>query len=132
LPAFTAESVVEALEWDFRPYTDAKGVIREPSDGQIAEFLDAMKAMQKEAEATMPQAVDVKNPASLSEAMDALHPEDMVAMMGKMAGIYAELCGRTPTKTQILALPLRVRQQFYMWLQTEVMNPETGPGAGRA
>ena len=66
------------------------------------------------------------------EALDDLDPEDVVSLMGKMAALYADLCSGDPSKAQILALPMRVRQQFFVWLQTEVMSPEAGPGAGRA
>jgi len=70
--------------------------------------------------------------ADVLDALDDLDPEDVVSLMGKMAGLYADLCSGDPSKAQIMALPLRVRQQFFTWLQTEVMSPEAGPGAGRA
>ena len=76
--------------------------------------------------------MDPDNPASVMDALDDLDPEDVVSLMGKMAGLYADLCSGDPSKAQILALPMRVRQQFFAWLQTEVMSPEAGPGAGRA
>jgi len=132
LPAFSAESVVEALDFSFLPYTDAKGTIREPSDKQIAKFLTGIKKVVKESEAKLPSTVDAADPASVMEALDDLDPEDVVSMMGKMAQLYADLCGGDPSKAQILALPMRVRQQFFAWLQTEVMSPEAGPGAGKA
>jgi hypothetical protein len=128
LPAFSAESVVEALDYSFLPYTDAKGTIREPTDQQIAKFLAGVKGVVKDAEGKLPSGVDA---ASVMEALDDLDPEDMVSLMGKMAQLYADLCSGDPSKAQILALPMRVRQQFFGWLQTEVMNPEAGPGAGR-
>jgi hypothetical protein len=131
LPAFSAESVVEALDFSFKPYTDAEGTIREPSDKQIASFLTGIKRVVKESEDKLPKDVDPEDPASVMGALDDLDPEDMVSLMGKMAGLYADLCSGHPTKTQILALPMRVRQQFFQWLQTEVMSPEAGPGAGR-
>jgi len=131
LPAFSAESVVEALDYSFLPYTDATGTIREPTDKQIASFLSGVKKVVTQSELTLPN-VDPDNPASVMEALDGLDPEDVVSLMGKMAGLYADLCSGDPSKAQILALPLRVRQQFFTWLQTEVMSPEAGPGAGRA
>lgn len=131
MPAFSAESVVEALDFSFKPYTDAAGTIREPSDKQIASFLTGIKRVVKESEDKLPTTVDAADPASVMDALDDLDPEDVVSMMGKMAGLYADLCSGDPSKTQILALPMRVRQQFFQWLQTEVMSPEVGPGAGR-
>ncbi len=130
MPAFSAESVVEALDYSFLPYTDAKGTIREPTDKQIASFLSGVKKVVTQSELTLPN-VDPDNPASVIEALDDLDPEDVVSLMGKMAGLYADLCSGDPSKAQILALPMRVRQQFFAWLQTEVMSPEAGPGAGK-
>ena len=132
MPAFSAESVVEALDYSFLPYTDAKGTIREPTDKQIASFLTGVKKVVKESEDKLPSTVDAADPSSVMEALDDLDPEDMVSLLGKMAGLYADLCSGDPSKAQILALPMRVRQQFFVWLQTEVMSPEVGPGAGRA
>lgn len=132
MPAFSAESVVEALDYSFLPYTDAKGTIREPTDKQIASFLTGVKKVVKESEDKLPQTVDPADPSSVMEALDDLDPEDMVSLMGKMAGLYADLCSGAPSKTEILTLPMRVRQQFFTWLQTEVMSPEAGPGAGKA
>jgi hypothetical protein len=132
LPAFSAESVVEALDYSFLPYTDAKGTIREPADKQIASFLTGVKKVVKESEDKLPETVDPADPSSVMEALDDLDPEDVVSLMGKMAGLYADLCSGDPSKAQIMALPMRVRQQFYVWLQSEVMSPEAGPGAGKA
>ena len=124
--------MVEALDYSFLPYTDAKGTIREPTDKQIASFLTGVKKVVKESEDKLPSTVDAADPSSVMEALDDLDPEDMVSLLGKMAGLYADLCSGDPSKAQILALPMRVRQQFFAWLQTEVMSPEAGPGAGRA
>ena len=124
--------MVEALDYSFLPYTDAKGTIREPTDKQIASFLTGVKKVVKESEDKLPSTVDAADPSSVMEALDDLDPEDMVSLLGKMAGLYADLCSGDPSKAQILALPMRVRQQFFVWLQTEVMSPEVGPGAGRA
>ena len=131
MPAFSAESVVEALDYSFLPYTDAKGTIREPTDKQIASFLTGVKKVVKESEDKLPSTVDAADPASVMDALDDLDPEDVVSLMGKMAGLYADLCSGDPSKAQILALPMRVRQQFFQWLQTEVMSPEAAPGAGK-
>ena len=132
MPAFSAESVVEALDYSFLPYTDARGTIREPTDQQIAAFLTGVKKVVKESEDKLPSGVDPADPSSVMAALDDLDPEDMVSLMGKMAALYGDLCSGDPSKAQILALPMRVRQQFFLWLQTEVMSPEAGPGAGKA
>ena len=64
MPAFSAERVVEALDYSFLPYTDAKGTIREPTDKQIASFLTGVKNVVKESEDKLPSTVDRGRPVS--------------------------------------------------------------------
>ena len=56
----------------------------------------------------------------------------VVKLMHDMAETYSALCSGFPSTEEILALPMRRRQGFYTWLMNEVMNPEAGPGAGKA
>jgi hypothetical protein len=138
LAAFSAESVAEELGYTFTYKVGDKvipgpsGVIDEPTDRQIAKFLTGVKKVVKESEDKLPSTADPANPASVTDALDDLNPEDVVSLMGKMAQLYADLCSGSPSKAEILALPMRRRQAFYAWLQQEVMSPEAGPGAGRA
>ena len=129
---FKAESVVEALDYDFRPYVNASGTIPEPTDNQIAEFLTGVKAIFKEAEKDLPQELDMEDPGMLLGAIDALDPEAQIRAMGDMARVYAALCSDTPTEEQIRELPMRVRTIFFNWLQQEVMAPEAATGGGNA
>lgn len=127
MPAFRAEGVVEALDWDFAPYVNARGTIPEPTDRQIAEFLTGVKKVVKDAEADVP--ADVTDPAAVLSALDELDPDKTIEAAGKMCAVYSGLCSGTPTAEQIQALPMRVRTIFFTWLQDEVMNPEAaGPG----
>ena len=84
--------------------------------------------MQKE----IPDGCRRRTPQALLDAMDELDPELVVSLMAQMAQVYADLCSDYPGKDQILGLPMRHRQLFFTWLQSEVMSPEAGPGAGRA
>lgn len=128
MPSFKAESVVEALDWDFNPYVAAKGVIPEPTDIQVAEFLSALRAVIKEAQADVPDEVP-SEPAAIMEAIDNMDPEKTVEQMSKMCAVYAGLCSGTPGKEEIQALPMRVRTIFFTWLQEQVMAPEAAsPG----
>ena len=132
MPAFDAGTVVEALDFTFEPFVrGCKGTIREPADKLIAGFLRGVKDITGQVQEHLP---DVKedDPAGLLDAMDELDPELVVSLMAQMAEVYAKLCGGFPSREQILELPMRHRQMFFTWLQTEVMSPEAGPGAGRA
>jgi hypothetical protein len=132
MAGFKAEGVVEALDYDLKPYVNASGTIPEPTDDQIAAFLTGMKAVFKEAEQDLPQDLDVDDPGQLLGAIDSLDPEVQIRAMNKMSGVYAALCSDTPTADQISQLPLRVRTIFFNWLQNEVMNPEAVTGGGTA
>jgi hypothetical protein len=132
LAGFKAEGVVEALDYDFKPYVKASGTVPEPTDRQIADFLGDMKALLKEVEGDLPKDVNLDDPGSILAAMEDLDTEVTIKMTGKMCGVYSKLCSGTPTEKQIQDLPPRIRQIFFNWLQTEVMSPEAAPGAGSA
>ncbi len=132
MPAFDAGTVVEALDFTFEPFVKGcRGTIREPTDKLIAGFLSGIKKVIQEVQADIPS-VAADDPAGLLNALDDLDPEIVVSLMAKMAGQYAKLCSGFPSAEQILELPMRQRQMFFGWLQSEVMTPEAGPGAGKA
>jgi hypothetical protein len=138
LPAFSAETVAEALDFTFtykvgkKVIPGASGVIAEPNDQQIAAFLKGIKRITREAKAKLPDDAPASTPAELMDAAEDLDPEAVVSLMHDMAETYSALCSGFPSTEEILILPMRRRQGFYVWLQTEVMSPEAGPGAGRA
>jgi hypothetical protein len=136
LPAFSAESVVEALDFTFaykigkKKVPGPEGTIEEPSDKQIAAFLNGIKRITREAQAKLPDDAPASTPAELIDAADNLDPEVLVSLMRDMAETYSALCSGFPSTEDIIALPMRRRQGFYVWLQQEVMSPEAAPGAG--
>jgi hypothetical protein len=133
MAAFNAGTVVEALDWTFEPFVPgAKGVVKEPNDAQITQYLRDLKAIAAEIKAKVPDAPDGNDPADLMSSLDALDPEGISELTGKMAGIVAALCSGDPSKETILALPPRRRVMFFGWLQQEVMSPEAAPGGGSA
>lgn len=132
MAGFDAGSVVEKLEWNFRPYVNAKGVIDEPTDAQISTFFASMKAMTEGLKGQLPEGVDTDDPGELIAALDELDAGLVVTINQELAGIYTVLCSGSPTREQLLGLPMRVRAIFYNWLQREVMSPEAAAGAGSA
>jgi hypothetical protein len=129
---FKAEGVVEALDYDLRPYVQAHGTIPEPTDRQIAAFMAGVKATFKEAQKDLPDGIDLEDPVSMLGALDDLDPDVQINAMNKLSGVYAELCSNTPTGEQISQLPMRIRTIFFNWLQQEVMAPEAVTGGGNA
>lgn len=129
MAGFKAEGVVEALDYDFRPYVNAQGTIPEPTDKQITTFMVGLKKTYEDAKGEVPEDADLSDPIA---ALDSLDPEAQMAGLTHLNGIYAELCSGTPSAEQISQLPLRVRGIFFAWLQGEVMAPEAVPGGGTA
>ena len=132
MPQFDAFGVVEGLECKLKPYADFDGVIPEPSDRQIAEFLKGLKTLMSSALKTMgvEDGTDVTDPDQVMRALDDLEPDKFVEVMDGMAGLHADLCSGQPSKEQILTVPMRRRQMFYQWLQAEVMSPEAATPGG--
>jgi hypothetical protein len=132
MPQFDASGVVEGLECRLKPYADFDGLIPEPTDKQIGEFLAGMKRIMKEArdKLGLAEEIDVTDPDAMAKALDDLDPDEFVRVADEMAGIHAALCNDTPSKAQILAVPLRRRMLFFNWLQSEVMSPEAATPVG--
>lgn len=144
---FNAVEVIEPLDWDFtgrkpdgtmtpkwpKSLQNASGTITEPSDAAIGRFMDGMGKLMAEAQKQYAELAEVaagEDSAAIAEAISGVGTRDVVKYHEQMAGLYSELCGGHPTKTQILQLPLRARLPFYTWLSAEVVNPEAGTGAG--
>lgn len=133
MPAFDSGTVVEPLAWTFEKHVPgARGVIREPTDEQIAQYLTDVKAMTAKFRDQLPAGTDGDDPAELLAAVDDLDPQVVLTVHQELAGIYAALCSGNPSEEVLLKLPLRIRVLFYQWLQGEVMSPEAVPGGGSA
>lgn len=136
MAGFNAATVVEPLDYTFEPFVPGcKGTIEEPGDEQIAGFMNAMKELfaegsQQGLEELGRDSSGTPDTAAMVEALDALSPTETVAMMKKMNAIFSDLCSGHPTAAQIGKLPLRRRSAFFAWLQSEVIRPEAGTGAG--
>lgn len=126
MPQFDAFGIVEGLQCRLKPYADFDDVIPEPTDLRIATFLKGLKTVMSSALTDMgvKEGTDLTDPAQMMGALDDLEPDKFVEVMDGMAGLHADLCSGKPSKEQILAIPMRRRQMFYQWLQTEVMSPE--------
>jgi hypothetical protein len=132
LPAFSAESVVEPLDYSLRPHVNKNGTIKEPTDKQIAEYLAALKKLMKDFRGQLPDAMVAGSTdvGAMLDAVDDLDAEIAVKLNEQMAQIASDLCSGDPSKDDILAIPPRIRAMFLAWLQREVMSPEAAPGGG--
>lgn len=120
---FNAETVVEKLEWSFKPFVDAAGVIPEPSDklvdvfwaelGRITKTTSRTEAVEKLG--ALDDAADDETDAELAEAAE---------IGQKTAAVFADLCQQCPTLEQIQGLPTRQKAAFYHWVCGQLVNPE--------
>lgn len=134
MAGFDAGSVVDPLDYTFKPDVDVEGVIKEPSDKQIAEYMTNVKNLVKDLKGKLPDALLTGGDIDITQlfaAADDLDPGVVVDFHTQMAGLFAKLCSGEPSKASILALPIRKRVMFYGWLQREVMSPEPASGGGK-
>jgi hypothetical protein len=106
--AFTVESAVEPLDYDFTPY-GGKGTIPEPTRDEVEAYREAVRGV-----------VQAKPTPEDDEQSD----EDR----DRLATAVAALSKGTPSADEIRALPHRLRIAFARWLWSELVNP-TKPGA---
>ncbi len=134
MAGFDAASVVEPLEYTLRPHVDKAGIIREPTDRQIADYLAGIKKLMKDFRGKLPDAMVAGSTdiAAILDAVDDLDAEVALKLNEQVAEVSSGLCSGDPTKDDILALPPRIRAMFLAWLQREVMSPEAAPGGGNA
>lgn len=131
MPKFDAGSVVERLEFTFEPFHDARGIVPEPNDRQIADFLSGMKDVIKSAEGLAKLGdVDPNDPQAMLDAMNSLDGDDYVTVMQQMCALFSKLCSGMPSAETLIQVPLRPRRLFFEWIQQEVLTPEAGPAAG--
>jgi hypothetical protein len=111
------------LRYDFKKFGGVQGIIPDPSDQMIQDFMVGMRDTAKEFQKG---SVDVDNlsDAEIAELMDDDSNMRIVDAQDAIAELTATLCSNSPDKAAILALPFRVRQGFLRWLQGKLLDPE--------
>lgn len=125
---FTAETVVEALEYTLLPYVDSKGVIPEPSTLQVQAF---MNAQATERERLRKELAGLPDDEPLEATLKRLGSKQVEAAVKRNAQMYAALCSGTPSAEELAALPHRIFAAFAAWVSEQILNPEAVSGAGR-
>ncbi len=134
MPQFDAETIVEPIKVKLEPYVKGFGwtVVDEPTDGRIGTFLKGLKELMSESQKEMgvSEDIDTSDVDQTLKALDSLEPDKFVEFAERMAELHADLCNGTPSKVQMLAVPLRRRMHLYNYLQEAVLSPEAASGAG--
>lgn len=150
---FNAQTLVEPLEYDFRPYVDAHGVIPEPNANQTDEFrrqytglqtrlLDYARKyyekVQSEAQAEAKRKIDegaegkIPDLPPLAEEIDKFLREfdeenatgNAQAVNEAVIQMIANVCSHQPSEDELRALPARIRAGFAAWLIEELTAPK--------
>ena len=124
---FKVADHVSKLSADFRPEGTWSGPIPEPSQERVHDFQVGMSQMAAEFEFDG----DPNNLMEVAEFMASLDVEDLDEQAERTAELYANLCGHSPSKDQILELPPRWRQAFYGYVSGE-LAPEASTPAGKS
>lgn len=128
---FNAADAVEPLEYEFRPYSEAKGVVPEPTDDQVAEFYANLGKTLENAlgDDDRLQGVDLTDPTQVGRLFLTLTADDHKKMSKSLLELHAAVCGGQPSLEELEVLPYRLRQAFYGalqgWLRPEASKPAT-------
>lgn len=129
MASFNADAI-EKIDWNFRPYVEADGVVPEPSTEQVGVFLDTLHALITELAATgefddIPEADIEKMKRGEILALAAQKQASNQRFIGneKLIAAYADLCSNLPSVEQLAALPHRIRERFFNHVRDQFVNP---------
>lgn len=119
--------VYGTLRYDFKKFGGVQGIIPDPSDQQLEDFMRGMRDAAKEysSEDLDDDKIEDMSAEELSELLDDDSSMRIKEAQEKIAGLVAELCSGSPNQDELLRLPFRVRQGFLRWLQGKLINPES-------
>jgi hypothetical protein len=124
---FKAAEAVEALEYDFEPYSKAKGVIKEPTADQITAFRNALVSAYTDL-GLDPAALNAATGGGSDMSAVLTHFGDIMASTDQMEErvlvAVADLTGGAPSEEEIRSMPYRPRQAFLGWMTGTFFNPE--------
>lgn len=118
--SFTADEVVPAETWNFRPHVDADGPLAEPTRERLEEFQRAIVELVEEDRVAREAAGDTPRP--YTERYD--FGEKLEA---RARDLVIGVCQGSPSREQVEALPARVQSAFVGWV-LELFGPEVPSG----
>lgn len=108
MSGFKAGDASPKLDYDFAPFTTAKGTVPEPSQNAMKQFNKAAVALTG---------------GKTKEELAKLPLEDQEALGDAMKPLIADLCNGSPTLDQLEELPFRPLVAFNAWLMGSFANP---------
>lgn len=126
--AFKAAKTVMALEYDFHPFLEVKGVTPEPSADAVRHFLYESQRILRENFANEEASTDedfVRRTSDLTE-------EDYDRVSDQILDLVGELTQGQPSLEEIKSLPHRIQKAYVQWLRKELTDPEAPSGATKS
>ena len=119
--AFDAGKVVEALDWDLRPYVDAHGTVPEPTDDEIRTMNDRLREITV---ATVGADFDPTDRTAALKAFASLTAEDVEKFADAQLDAVVVVTKDSPSRETLAGTPPRIRMKFIKWLMQELNDPE--------
>jgi hypothetical protein len=110
------------LRYDFKKFGGVQGIIPDPSDEMIEEYMRNLRDIAREFGEE-----DVNDDATPEEIQALLEDDSNMQIaeaQKRMAEATGAFCQGSPDAAALLALPFRVRTGFMRWLQRKIMDPE--------
>jgi hypothetical protein len=140
--AFNAGEVLPDLDWDFTKFGQGSGTTPEPSARQLRVYRKEFQSLMTAARGSLANEVEARIKAvERGEVPDVISLDQALADMGQFSGdepvveamedtlceMVAKVCSNTPSKEQLLGLPMRIRLAFFGWLNGQLLDPNFVP-----
>lgn len=125
MPKFNASSIGGELEFDLSKWGGPKGVVPEPPRFAVSRMLKRVDELFVELGLRDDKDKAVETPDDVVDTMEKVSNEEVFEKMQEgLVDILAEVCGGSPDKAALTALPYRPLQGFFGYLMGELTNPE--------
>lgn len=119
--AFDVGKVVEALDWNWRPYVDLSGTVPEPTDDEVRKMNGALRDATV---AITGEDFDPDDRKALGAAFGKLTDDQLKANQAANLAAIAIVTKNSPSLEQLQAAPARLQRAFVTWLMRELNDPE--------
>lgn len=117
---FVVADSVESLEYNFEPYA-GKGVIPEPTAGQIQNFRQALADLF--GMLPTPDTEQVSGQEVMRRVTEFLG-RDTSEIEGKLLHAISDVCSNQPSYDELTELPYRAQQAFVGWISGTFLLPQ--------
>jgi hypothetical protein len=131
MPEFNADSIGGDIKYNFEKWGGPKGIVPEPTRAQVNNLMKAVTMAFKDAGlAPNTEEGEVLSPDQVADTMNKVEdPEMFEKLTTVLLDCLAEVCGGSPSREVLEALPYRPFQGFFGYLIGNLTNPESSaPG----